>query len=485
MELTAGLRDDITMISGSDYGTVSSLSPRFNGRYIFWQNRRRQHISDLVVHAGWGKSIKLPSFQILYPTPSYYDTEVFRSQSTADNTTISAWYSRPSKAVYNPDLRWQYTNQTDLGVEMNIKGTRISLSAFHQRTHNAYMASTVYTPFSYNYTPVATLENVSIPSANRIYTIDQQGIVTISDATGANNPVRLDVDQNGNKLYNTRRFYQTNTRYMNASPLDRYGLEWMIDFKQFKALNTSLRFDGNYYYYKSADETLFASMHNSNTKMTGTQEPYQYIGWYRGTNSIGSATTSVANGSISKTLNLNTTITTHIPKIRLIVALRFEATLYNYRRAISELDGAIRGITLESQADYTGTAFDGNTENKYIAVYPEYYSTWENPDEKIPFAERFLWAKDNDATLYNDLCNLVVKSNMPYAMDANRISAYYSANLSITKEIGEHVSLSFYANNFFNNMKTVHSTQTDLETSLFSSGYIPSYYYGLSLRLKL
>ena len=485
MELTAGLRDDITMISGSDYGTVNSLSPRFNGRYIFWQNRRKHTITDLVLHAGWGKNIKLPSFQILYPTPSYYDTEVFRSQSTADNTTLSAWYCRPSKAIYNPDLKWQYTNQTDIGIEMNIKGTRISLSAFHHRTYNAYMASNVYTPFSYNYTPVASLENVSIPSADRIYTIDQEGIITISDATGTMSPIRLDVDQNGNKLYNTRRFYQTNTRYINASPIDRYGLEWIVDFKQIKALNTSLRLDGNYYYYKSADETFFASMNNSNTKMTGTQEPYQYIGWYRGTNSAGAAVTSVANGAISKALNLNTTITTHIPKIRLIVALRLEATLYNYHKAISELDGAVRGIALNSQADYTGDAFDSNTENKYIAVYPEYYSTWDNPDEKIPFAEKFLWAKDNDPTLYNDLCNLVVKSNTPYTMDPNRISAYYSANLSITKEIGDHVSVSFYANNFFNNMKTVHSSQTDLNTSLFSSSYIPSYYYGLSLRLKL
>ena len=485
MELTAGLRDDITMISGSDYGTVNSLSPRFNGRYIFWQNRRKHTITDLVLHAGWGKSVKLPSFQILYPTPSYYDTEVFRSQSTADNTTLSAWYCRPSKAIYNPDLKWQYTNQTDIGIEMNIKGTRISLSAFHHRTYNAYMASNVYTPFSYNYTPVASLENVSIPSADRIYTIDQEGIITISDATGTMSPIRLDVDQNGSKLYNTRRFYQTNTRYINASPIDRYGLEWIVDFKQIKALNTSLRLDGNYYYYKSADETLFASMNNSNTKMTGTQEPYQYIGWYRGTNSAGAAVTSVANGAISKALNLNTTITTHIPKIRLIVALRLEATLYNYHKAISELDGAVRGIALNSQADYVGTPFDSNTENKYIAVYPEYYSTWDNPNEKIPFAEKFLWAKDNDPTLYNDLCNLVVKSNTPYTMDANRISAYYSANLSITKEIGDHVSVSFYANNFFNNMKTVHSSQTDLNTSLFSSSYIPSYYYGLSLRLKL
>ena len=479
LELTAGLRDDITMIKGSDYGTVNSLSPRFNGRYVFWQNRRKRWVSELSIHAGWGKSVKLPSFQILYPTPSYYDTEVFRSQSTADNTTVSAWYSRPSKAIYNPDLHWQYTNQTDIGVELNIKGTRVSLSAFHHRTHNPYMASNVYTPFSYNYTPVAALETVTIPSADRIYSIDPQGIVTVSDATGTYPAVRLD------NLYNTRRFYQTNTRYVNSSPFDRYGLEWIIDFKQIKSLNTSLRFDGNYYYYKSADETLFASMNNSNTKMTGTQEPYQYIGWYRGTYSTGSATTSVANGAISKALNLNTTITTHIPKIRLIVALRLETTLYSYRKAISEIDGAVRGIVLNSQADYMGTAFDGNTENKYVAVYPEYYSTWDKPDERIPFAERFLWAKDNDPTLYNDLCNLVVKSNTPYVLNPNRISAYYSANLSITKEIGDHVTLSFYANNFFNNMKTVHSSQTDLDMSLFSSSYIPSYYYGLSLRLKL
>ena len=449
LEITAGLRDDITIINGSEYGTVSSLSPRFNGRYTFWKNRRKRVVSDLVLHAGWGKSVKLPSFQVLYPSPSHYDIEVFRSPSTADNTTVSAWYCRPSKAVYNPDLKWQYTNQTDIGIEMNIKGTRVSLSAFHHRTYNPYMATTEYTPFSYYYTPVSALEGLTIPTDGRTYAINPTtGNVTVRSADGSTATVPN----------NERRFYQSNTRYVNASPLDRYGLEWMIDFKQFKALNTSLRFDGNYYYYKSEDETLFASMHNSNTKMTGTGEPYQYIGWYRGTNGTSTAQTSIANGAISKTLNLNTTITTHIPKIRLIMALRIESTLYSYRKSLSNFEGD---------------------------VYPEYYTTWDDPNTMIPFAEKFLWAKDNDATLYNDLQNLVIHPNTAYVMNANRISAYYSANLSVTKEIGDHVSISFYANNFFNNMKTVHSSQTDLDTSLFSSSYIPSYYYGLSLRLKL
>ena len=449
LEITAGLRDDITIINGSEYGTVSSLSPRFNGRYTFWKNRRKRVVSDLVLHAGWGKSVKLPSFQVLYPSPSYYDIEVFRSPSTADNTTVSAWYTRPSKALYNPDLKWQYTNQTDIGIEMNIKGTRVSLSAFHHRTYNPYMATMEYTPFSYYYTPVSALESLTIPTDGRSYAINPTtGTVTVRSADGSTAIVPN----------NERRFYQSNTRYVNASPLDRYGLEWMIDFKQFKALNTSLRFDGNYYYYKSEDETLFASMHNSNTKMTGTGEPYQYIGWYRGTNGTSTAQTSIANGAISKTLNLNTTITTHIPKIRLIMALRIESTLYSYRKSLSNFEGD---------------------------VYPEYYTIWDDPNTMIPFAEKFLWAKDNDATLYNDLQNLVIHPNTAYVMNANRISAYYSANLSVTKEIGDHVSISFYANNFFNNMKTVHSSQTDLDTSLFSSSYIPSYYYGLSLRLKL
>ena len=78
-----------------------------------------------------------------------------------------------------------------------------------------------------------------------------------------------------------------------------------------------------------------------------------------------------------------------------------------------------------------------------------------------------------------------MRSNYNYTLNPNRISAYYSANFSVTKEIGEHISISFYANNFFNNMSKVHSSQTDLDTALFGSGYLPSFYYGLSLRLKL
>ena len=480
-ELTAGLRDDITVIGGSDYGTVSSLSPRVNSRYVFWRRLRKRWVNELVLHAGWGKSVKLPSFQVLYPSPSYADRLAFASTSTADNTSYYAYHTLPSQAMYNPDLQWQYTHQTDIGVEMDIKGTRINISAFHHKTFRSYMSTDIYTPMSYLYTPPSALNGVGISVENRRFSIDRQtGIVTVSDVTGAVADRQLTGIE--------RRTYAVNDQYVNATPISRYGLEWIVDFAPIKALLTQIRLDGNYYYYKGIDDVLYADIPlGVNSNMTGNQL-YQYVGYYRGSNVTStnySANAAIANGSLSRQLNLNLTLTTHIPRIRLIVSARIESSLYNYRRQLSEFTDGTRGIILENSSDYFGKPYDGSTENKYIALYPEYYSTWDNPDQLSPFAEKFLWAKDNDQALYNDLAKLVVRSNYPYVMNPNRLSSYYSANLSVTKEIGDHVSVSFYANNFFNTMKKVHSSQTDLETSLFSSGYVPSYYYGLSLRLKI
>lgn len=494
-ELTAGLREDLTLIGGSDYGTVGSLSPRTNARYVFWKAQRQRWVSSLELHAGWGKSVKLPSFQVLYPAPVYTDREAFAATSDATNKSYRAYHTLPTKALYNPDLRWQYTNQVDLGAEAVIKGTRVAVSGFYHRTNRTYMAMNSYTPFSYLYTPVSSIESavknlkdnygMDFPAEDRRFSIDpQSGKVTMYDATGTVNamlPNTLD--------YNVRKTYAINNTFVNAdSPIHRYGLEWIIDFAQIKPIRTTIRLDGNYSYYKGTDEVLFAGIPLGVNSNMSNGSLYQYVGYYRGSNVTGtsySASAAIANGSLSKQVNLNATLTTHLPKIRMIVALRFESSLYSYQRPLSELSSGPRSYVLTESNGYTGHPYDGSTTDQYVVVYPEYYSTWDNPSEKIPFAERFLWAKDNDPELYSDLAKLVVRSNFPYTMNPNRLSAYYSANLSVTKEIGDHISISFYANNFFRNMAQVHSSQTDLDTSLFNSSYIPGFYYGLSLRLKL
>lgn len=484
LQLTFGVREDITMISGSDYGTAQSLSPRTTARYNFIE-RGRGFVSRLSVYAGWGKSVKLPSFQVLYPSPSYSDRLAFSSTSDAQNRSYYAYYTFPTSAVYNKDLRWQNARQWDFGIEVSTRVATLSLSAFYTRTLSPYMATSVFTPYTYYYTGPSSLQAAmksnNIPTADRVFSIDQNGTITVSDRTGKLQSVMLQSQR--------RDTYVSNTKYVNASPITRCGIDWILDFKQIRALRTQIRLDGNYYRYKGLDATEFADVPNGLNSRMSDGRPYQYIGYYKGANATSAtydANASVTNGFISRQANMNVTFTTHIPRIRLVMALRIETSLYRWKRAKSQYaDGSSRGYVLEDAADIFGEPYDGKAEDKTVIVYPEAYSTWDNPSERIPYLDKLLWAKDNDRQLYNDLAQLAVRSNYPYTLNPSRISSFYSANFTVTKEIGSHISVSFYANNFFDNMKKVHNSQTDLDSALFGSSYIPRFYYGLSLRLKI
>ena len=72
LEVTAGIRSDMTMIRSSAYGTVQSFSPRANAKYTLRKNADGM-LSDFSLYAGWGKSVKLPSHEVLYPRPRYSD----------------------------------------------------------------------------------------------------------------------------------------------------------------------------------------------------------------------------------------------------------------------------------------------------------------------------------------------------------------------------------------------------------------------------
>lgn len=469
LRLTAGLRTDITMIKESQYGTVANLSPRFNAKYVFWENRQSV-VSDLALYGGWGKSVKQPSFAVLYPAPTYSDRLAFAPGTTADGKTFYAYYTQPTTPRYNPDLKWQYTIQNEIGVEAKIAGTRISLSVFRNKTYHPYTSRTIYTPFTYKLTTQTDIENgCTIPSANRLYTIDKEsGVVTVADRTGQIADQTL--------TYKELNTFVAQSEYTNGSAIERRGIDYVIDFAQIKAIRTQIRIDGNFYWYKGLNDQIVASLPSA---MMSNGQHYRYVGHYAGG-------ASVSNGSLSKQANTNLTVITHIPKIRMIFSVRFEASFLNYSQNLSEYaDGSMRGQLLADADDFVGSDVSLYNKNSYVAVYPEYYTTWDDPNTKIPFREKFLWAKEHDKALYNELSRLVVKSNTGYYFNENRVSSYFSANFNLTKEIGKMASITFYARNFFYNMQKVRSSQTGLQSSLFDSGYIPKFYYGLTLRLKI
>jgi hypothetical protein len=278
---------------------------------------------------------------------------------------------------------------------------------------------------------------------------------------------------------NERNQFKSDNTYINASPGVRKGVEWIVDFGAIKLLQTSIRLDGNYYHYRAAEQSLI--QYSPASQMMADGNPYKYVGFYVGGNSD-------SNGYETKQLNTNVTLITHIPAIRLIVSLKLESTLYNSRQNRSEYTGGQRSFALDDKGDLIPAVNQPNNiynSDRFVVTYPLYYASMDDLNTIIPFAEKFLWAKENDRDLYNALASLVMKSNTGYYFNENRVSGYYSANISVTKEIGDHVSLSFNATNFTNNIRLVNIGWNQTQQTLFRSPYIPQFYYGLSLKIKI
>lgn len=469
LNLIAGLRWDNTYIKGSAYGLTSSLSPRLNAKYTVIDYPKYRFWRELSLRASWGVAVKQPSFSVLYPTPGYLDVEVFTSTASADNTVYRAYYVIPRSLEFNRNLRWQRGHQAEAGIEANLAGVRISLAAFYNRTLDSYILETGYQAFNYNYTGTGAVQGLSIPAENRVYTLDSAtGVITVIDKTGQLPSQTISTQPR--KQYISRKWADNA-----VSPVTRYGLEWVVDFPRIDARGTDIRVDGTYYNYKSLNTNIEAYSPLSTIGTDGL--PYRYMAYYYGGN-------SVTNGSISRTLRNNVTLTTHIPQVRMILSMKLEASLLRYSRALSDRDGKERASVLDDRGkilelNENASIYDGD---KYAVVFPDYYESLDQPGVQIPYLERLRWAKENDAALYSDLSRLAYTTNYLYIFNEDYISPYFSANFNVTKEIGDMASISFYANNFFNNMGQVYSSKTGTYSSVTS--YIPAFYYGLTIRLK-
>ncbi|WP_297089608.1 carboxypeptidase-like regulatory domain-containing protein [uncultured Draconibacterium sp.] len=472
MDIQAGIRSDITSIKGTEYGTVQGWSPRINAQYVLYENKNSL-LKYAKIHAGWGDAVKLPSANVLYPRPAYSDRLAFASTSDAVGTAFYAYYSMPISTIYNTSLNWQRRRKLEVGTDFRIGNTRISLTAYRDKTFDPYRQADHYIPVAHKLTDQSDLEESQIPREDQVYDIDQStGIVTVSDATGTLESEELN--------YTVKNRFKKDYYYANGSSVIRKGLEWIIDFGKIEALKTSVRLDGSYYSYKGVNETIQEGMSTSALSIDGS--PYKYVGFYVGNDGVN-------NGSETKKLRTNVTVTTHIPAIRMIVSCRLEGCLYDYSRKLSEYSDGTRSYVLDDPDAYLPSSsgeniYDGNN---YVATYPLYYKSINDMETEVLFLEKFLWAKENDPDLYNDLSRLVKKSSKDYYFQPEKYSPYFSANLNVTKEIGDRISLTFKATNFFNNTGKITNSQTGNEESLYynSSGKIAKFYYGLSMRIKL
>jgi len=382
LQITAGVRMDNVFVKGSSYRNVRSFSPRFNAK---WE------VSDKVsIRGGWGVSEKLPSFHILYPVQEYRDILV--ESGTLGSVPYYKYYTIPSELVYNPDLKWQRSENSEIGLDVNVAGIDLSVVGFYNITRNPYKFSNIYTP--------VTL---------------QRG--TVTDVT-----------------------FSQGTVQTNGAPIYRGGVEFIADFPQIKPIRTSFRLDAAYGRSRTEDRSPYYYYNIGWSHTSIKDRSYQYVGIYEN----GGNSNLTICGKKTSGLDANLTSITHIPEVRLVVTCRLEVSVFS------------RSQNIPTQ----GTGL----------VYPVAYMTEDGVIHQFT---------EQDKT-NSEFQSLVRKPTNDYSFDLDGYGAYASANLSVTKEIGKKISLSFFANNFTNSRPAVRSIATGV-----SAIFTPSFYYGLTCRIKL
>ena len=438
LEISAGLRGEQTFIEGTQYKDLRTLSPRLNARYAI--------SPDLSVRAGWGVTRKLPGFYILFPRQEYRDIQTFGFSHGSGASYI--YYTIPYTMAYNPDLRWQSNRNAEIGADYeDRRGWKLSLAAFRNVTKDPYELVNQYSPFSYNALQVPA--GFVMPSDPEMVVDHQTGAVYLrNNADEYFTPMDLRVAD---------RTFVGNRMQRGGADIVRTGLEFTADFPEIAVLRTHLRLDAAYTHTETLDENEAAYYQAgwSHTELPGRS--YQYAGIYAGG-------TSIANGRKTDWLDANLTAITHIPEVRLIITCRVEATLLRNSQNISSHAFTVSGNSLTPTGE---NIYDGNS---YTAVYPVAYIDLDGV--RHPWTE----ASAEDPALQR----LILRSGNMYTFAKDGYDPYMSANLSLTKEIGDHVSLSFFANNFTNARPYRKSHATGV-----SALFTPAFYYGLTCRIKL
>ena len=443
-QVVAGLRLENVYVAGTEYDGMRTLSPRINAKWRIAEG--------LSVRGGWGVTEKLPSFYILYPRQEYRDILTFGFSHGASSSYV--YYTQPYKMVFNPSLRWQRGSNAEAGIDAEFLRTKVSVVGFYNRTSFPYKYSSLYDPFSYNI--LQRPDGLVFPDDPEIRVDSSTGEVLVRNAeTGVWTPMDVKV---------TDRTFVKSSRQDNGADVDRAGVELTVDFPQIEPIYTQFRLDASYVWTRTVDESLSYYYVNGWSHPSLPDRSYPYVGIYAN----GGSGTPVVNGRETRNLDANLTVITHIPQARLIITCRLEASLLTRSRNLSVYEGRDYAFTVSSEGR-TPTGGDIHDGDSYTAVRPVAYMDLDGVVH--PFTD----AEAADPAF----ANLILKSSNMRTFAQDGYGPYMSANLSITKEVGDRASLSFFANNFTNSRPYVVSKATGV-----GAIFTPAFYYGLTCRLK-
>lgn len=401
LNIAAGIRLTNISTPAADYNMT--VDPRINARLtLVDRNYNRQGLQHLSLRGGWGILTKMPTLVHLYPDPVYADRTTFNYNDEANNyhlTVVTTEIAHPE----NPRLKLPSSRNMEIGLDLKMFGITANFAYFKEKLKNAFDWQSVSRPYfyrKYNYTP-----DMGRPEYS-------QGQVTV-------NGQPVGYEKIGNFIS-----YKTPG---NGIHINKWGIEYSLDFGKIQPLQTSVIVDGAYFYQKEHNTALYTN--SVDDEVDG--KPYPYMGIYAGG---GSST----NGSELQRLNTNIRLVTHIPQIRLVVTLSGQCVWMDKSRDFYTYNG-INMVYMKDDNDQYVFG-DPTQDMKYLkCINPLAYMDTQG------MIHLFTDKEAADPVLQK----LIIKSRASTYAE-NALSPYFMLNLRLTKEIGKIASLSFYANNFTN-----------------------------------
>jgi hypothetical protein len=184
-------------------------------------------------------------------------------------------------------------------------------------------------------------------------------------------------------------------QYINGSALHKRGVEYQFISPRIEKIKTRITANGAW--FRTRYDISLPEYHNRTFYYGGNEYPYVGI-FAKGYNS-----------QEKELINTNIQLDTHLPQHRMILTLNLQTTWYEKRRDLP-FDSAPTG---------------------YLDNYGQYY-TFTEADREDP------------------MLRLLMYTFTPYRFDTIKEAIDLGVNLKVRKEIGDHLSFSFYVNRLLN-----------------------------------
>jgi hypothetical protein len=315
-------------------------------------------------------------------------------------------------------------NKLEAGLDFSIGQTKTIITAFREKIRNGFAWESNY--FVYNYKKWEQLEG---EDKEPYY---KDGNIFYSD-NGTTKQLAYSYEQE----------FESSKKSVNNYEIDKKGIEYVLDLGKISPLKSSINISGAYYHITKVNNVI-PFPERQNTSYQGGNFPYLPI--YPGN-----------KGSTKDRLNSKIDVITHIPKLNMVASMSAQIIWLEKTKYTWEKDGHSAAYTLNDNNEKIYGNYE-QVDKIYVDPVGFYdmnmdYHEWQDSyTSESPYAF-MVKAMDNDY----------------FTIDKRPV--YWQINLKLTKEIGERLNFSFFANNLFNYRPLYEITRTQSHLRLNQSAY--------------